>query len=147
MSPSHELLSPARLGAPIGLYSHASIARAGTSDLLFVAGQLAVDEAGASVGPGDFATQFAQAFENLGAVLDAAGVGFDDVVKFTSYVTTREHIASFYAERAELFPSLFSKPNYPPNTLLIVAGLVRPEFLLEVEAVAVVSRDDGAERT
>ena len=106
--------------------------------LVFVAGQLSVDGNGASVGQGDFEAQMRQVFSNMKAVLEGAGASMDTVTKFTTYVTKPEHISAFYAERAKIFPTLFSTENYPPNTLLVVTRLVRPEFLIEVEGTAAV---------
>ena len=121
---------------PIGLYSAAS--RVAADKLVFVAGQLAVDGNGASIGEGDFAAQMRQVFHNMKTVLEGAGASMDSVAKFTTYVTKPEHLSAFYAERAKLFPQLFSTTHYPPNTLLVVSRLVRPEFLIEVEAAAAV---------
>ena len=120
----------------IGLYSVASCVKAG-SDLLYIAGQLSVDADGNSVGDGDFEAQFRQVFANMKSVLEGCSSSLDRVSKFTSYVRDPEHIKAFYEVRAEVFPELFETDEYPPNTLLVVSRMVRPEFLLEVEAVAV----------
>ena len=122
--------------APIGLYSIAS--RASAAKLVFVAGQLSVNDNGESVGQGDFGAQMRQVFNNMKAVLEGAGASMDSVAKFTTYVTKPEHLGAFYAERAKIFPALFSTESYPPNTLLVVSRLVRPEFLIEVEGTAAV---------
>ena len=119
-----------------GLYSN--VASTGDSHLHFVAGQLAVGAAGEVVGVGDFAAQFDQVFKNLGAVLNGMGGGMRSVLKFTTYVTARSDIDTFMKKRAALFPTLYPDGKFPPNTLLIVNGLVKPEFLLEVEAVVAV---------
>jgi 2-iminobutanoate/2-iminopropanoate deaminase len=124
-----------RLGQPIGLYSHGFMTEP-QGRLLYVAGQLAVGTAQELIGEGDFDAQMRQVFGNFGAVLEAAGLTFNHVVKFTTYLTTAEHIERFYALRERLFPSLFGRATYPPNTLLIVARLVRPEFMIEVEGIA-----------
>jgi enamine deaminase RidA (YjgF/YER057c/UK114 family) len=106
---------------------------------LYIAGQLAVGTGQKSVGEDDFEGQFRQVFANFGAVLEAADMTFDSVVKFTTYVTDPAHISEFYRVRAQVFPELFTGTEYPPNTLLVVQRLVRPEFLLEVEGIAVIS--------
>jgi enamine deaminase RidA (YjgF/YER057c/UK114 family) len=129
-----QFLKPDGLGEPIGLYSHGALLRE-PKTLLFVAGQLAVDTDGNAIGS-DLAAQMHQVFANLGHVLRSASLDFADVVKFTTYLVNADHIDDFYAVRAELFPSLFPTSRYPPNTLLVVQRLVRPEFLIEVEAVA-----------
>ena len=121
-----------------GLYSHATAVPSGP--LLFVAGQLSVGLDGGVVGKGSFSAQFTQVFSNLGDVLKGLGRGFDDVVKFTTYLVHSQDLDTFMRMRAELFPTIFKGPLYPPNTLLIIDRLVKEEFLIEVEAVV----HDGA---
>jgi hypothetical protein len=75
-------------------------------------------------------------FYNIGQILDRAGVNFRNVAEFTAYLVGRESIPGFLQARAELFPSLYPDGDYPPNTLLIVSGLVREDFLVEIKAVA-----------
>lgn len=123
------------VAAPLGLYSHAKVAKSG-SGLLWIAGQLAIDTAGRQVGIGDFRLQLRQVYENLGAVLAAAQSAFAEVLKFTTYLTREEDIATFNDERESLFRTFYPDGSYPANTLLVVRRLVREEFLIEVEAVA-----------
>lgn len=130
-----EILQSDQLGQPIGLYSHAFLAQPQGKEL-YVAGQLAVGTSQEVIGTDDFETQMQQVFANFGAVLQAAGFTFDHVVKFTTYLTSAGDIDHFYAVRARLFPDLFTQPDYPPNTLLVVQRLVQPEFLIEVEGIA-----------
>jgi 2-iminobutanoate/2-iminopropanoate deaminase len=135
-----ETLSSDRLVPVAGLYSHAATAPV-PGRLIAVAGQLAIDHDGRPVGEGIFAAQFRQVFQNLGEVLAEAGSGWSHVLKFTSYLTHADDLARFYEERARLFETLYPTAAYPPNTLLVVARLVKPEFLLEVEALAIGSAD------
>ncbi|HEV7986984.1 MAG TPA: RidA family protein, partial [Candidatus Binataceae bacterium] len=74
--------NPPSLAKPLGAYSH--IARARATELLFIAGQVAVNEAGELVGKGDFAAQMRQVFDNLGRALGGEGLGFANVTKFTT---------------------------------------------------------------
>ena len=115
-----------------GMYSH--VARAG--ELAFIAGQVAVDRAGNPVGVGDLAAQVNQVFDNLGKILQDLGTGFESVVQFTTYLTSADSIPAFMSARATLFPKLFPGGKYPPNTLLVIDRLVKPEFMLEIEAIA-----------
>lgn len=135
MTTKVELLQPKESGQPIGLYSHGALIQ-GPARLLYVAGQLAVDSQGQMVGTGDLDAQMRQAFTNVGHVLHDSGMDFADVLKFTTYLVEPSHVELFYAARAELFPELFPTAAYPPNTLLVIQRLVRPEFLIEIEAVA-----------
>lgn len=120
-----------------GLYSHAGTAAGGR--LVFVAGQLSVNANDEVVGRGSFEPQFAQVFANMGDVLRGLGCGFDSVVKFTSIFVHSQDVEAFMRLRAELFPTIFTGPLYPPNTILVVDRLVREEFLFELEAVVAVA--------
>jgi enamine deaminase RidA (YjgF/YER057c/UK114 family) len=121
-----------------GLYSHVGLARGGI--VAYVAGQLSVGPKGEVVGVGQFDAQFRQVFANLQATLGGIGAQFKDVVKFTTYLVHSQGIDNFIRLRRETFPSFFGESSYPPNTLLIVDRLVKEEFLLEVEAVAMIDR-------
>ena len=120
---------------PLGAYSQGMRAQGG--ELLYVAGQVGLDAAGNLAGDGSVAAQTRQTFANIGAILAAAGASFGNVVEFTTYLVGRETVQPFMAARAELFPTLFPAGDYPPNTLLVIEGLVREEFLVEIKAVAV----------
>jgi enamine deaminase RidA (YjgF/YER057c/UK114 family) len=132
--PSIQLLNPDGLRKPLGPYSH--IARVKASEFLFIAGQVGVDQSGAT--PSDFDTQCVHVFANLGAALASQGASFANVVEFTTYLVQSQDIPKFMQYRAREFPRLFAGGAYPPNTLLIINRLVREEFLIEVSAVAAV---------
>ena len=119
---------------PLGAYSQAIRVRAG--ELLYLAGQVGIDRSGNLPGSGDVAAQTRQIFENLGQVLRAVGASFSNVVEFTTYLVGRESVPPFLEARAALFSTLFPDGDYPPNTLLVVDGLVREDFLVEIKAVA-----------
>lgn len=104
--------------------------------LVYVAGQVGVNTAGELVGAGDAAAQTRQVLQNIGGVLEAAGAGFSNVVEFTTYVVGRSSVQGFIDGRNQVFPDIFPDGDYPPNTLLVVDGLVREEFLVEIKAVA-----------
>ena len=120
--------------APLGAYSVGMIVNAGR--LVYVAGQVGVNTAGELVGSGDAAAQTRQVLQNIGGVLEAAGAGFSNVVEFTTYVVGRSSVQGFIDGRNQVFPDIFPNGDYPPNTLLVVDGLVREEFLVEIKAVA-----------
>ncbi|PPS72554.1 MULTISPECIES: RidA family protein [Streptomyces] len=124
-----------RIPAPDGVaaaaqYSHVVV---GTGRFVAIAGQLALDERRRLVGEGDPAGQARQVFENLRRCLAAAGATFDDVVKLTYFVTDMAHMPAVRAARAEHIPD----DRLPAASAVQVAALVRPEFLIEVEAFAV----------
>ncbi|MER5376437.1 RidA family protein [Streptomyces sp. NPDC002553] len=126
-----------RIHAPDGVaaaaqYSHVVL---GTGRFVAVSGQLPLDEDGRLVGEGDPAAQARQVFENLRRCLAAAGADFDDVVKLTYFVTDMAHLPAIRAARAAHIPD----DRLPASSAVQVAALVRPEFLMEIEAYAVVS--------
>jgi enamine deaminase RidA (YjgF/YER057c/UK114 family) len=118
--------------APASQYTHVVL---GTGRFVAVSGQLALDEAGEVVGAGDPAAQARQVFENLRRCLAAAGATFDDVVKLTFFVTDMAYMPAIRAARAAHLPD----DRLPAASAVRVAGLVRPEFLMEIEAFAVVA--------
>jgi enamine deaminase RidA (YjgF/YER057c/UK114 family) len=136
------VLTPAGDGKAIGMYSAGFAVDAGR--LVFVAGQVAIDGSGRVVGAGDFAAQATQVFRNLEAILAEAGCTLRAVVKFTTYLTRHEDFAAFTAWRKTAYPALFPDGVYPPNTGVVVSSLVRPELLLEVDAIAVRPARAGA---
>ncbi|HUC65454.1 MAG TPA: RidA family protein [Stellaceae bacterium] len=103
---------------------------------IFTAGQVSIDERGALIGAGDLAAQTAQAMRNVGLALAAAGASYTDVVKITTYVVNYkpEHRTVIGRARAPFFAN--GAP--PASTLVGVAALALPEWLVEIEAVAVV---------
>ena len=129
------IVKPSTIAAPLGAYSQAVRAKPG--ELMYIAGQVAVDSNGDLVGRGDAAAQTRQVLENIGAILESVGASFANVVELTSYVVGRESVQGFIDGRTEFFPKAFPTGEYPPNTLLVVAGLVREEFLVEIKAAAV----------
>ena len=123
-----------RAPQPLGAYSLGISVSAGR--LVYIAGQVAVDSAGNLVGAGDAAAQTRQALENIGHVLAGAGADFSNVVEFTTYVVGRSSIQGYIQGRSEVYPDMYPNGDFPPNTLLVVAGLVNEDFLVEIKAVA-----------
>jgi enamine deaminase RidA (YjgF/YER057c/UK114 family) len=121
-------LSPAAIPPPLSNYNHGIEVPAGQR-LVFCSGQLGVGTDGSV--PADCAGQAEICFANIAAVLEEAGLGLEHVVRINAYVTGREHLQPYMAVRNRLFA-----PPYPASTLMIVSGFARPEFVVEVEAVA-----------
>lgn len=117
--------------APGNGYSHVV---SGRGRLVAVSGQVSVEEDGTLVGPGDPAAQAEQVFANIGRCLAAAGAGFADVVKLTFFLTDVAQLPAVRAARDAVIDT--ARP--PASSAGVVAGLVRPEFLLEIEAFALV---------
>ena len=101
--------------------------------MLYISGITATDDQGNIVGEGDIVAQTRVIFEKIGEILAAAGASFDDVVKTVDYMTTTENYRGTADVRREFF-----KKDFPAATGVIVAGLLRPEALIEIDAVAVI---------
>lgn len=130
--------SPETLSKPMG-YSHAVEVRRGRT--VFISGQVSLDASGALVGEEDFHAQVTQVFVNLGHALTAAGATYADLVKLTYYCA-----ASVPAERLPVVRDVrdqFVNTEAPPaSSFVFVSRLVRPEWLIEIDAVAVVTAAD-----
>jgi enamine deaminase RidA (YjgF/YER057c/UK114 family) len=126
-----ELINPEDLPTPT-TYTHVVIATG--SRLVFIAGQEPEDEHGNLIGPGDLALQARQVFGNVGRALAAAGARPEQVTKITILVVDyrREHLPAIEAGRRALFGD-----HKPADTLVGVEALSHPEYLIEVEAIAV----------
>jgi enamine deaminase RidA (YjgF/YER057c/UK114 family) len=90
-----------------------------------------------AVASGDVVAQAKQALENVRAVVEATGCTMRDVVRLQTFLTRPEDIPGFMKARSEVFPGFFPDGVYPPNTLVVVSRLVKPELLVEIEAMAV----------
>lgn len=101
---------------------------------VFVSGQVSTDANGELVGEGDAGAQSEQCFKNVEAALTAAGAGWDDVAKITCFLVNAADYPAYAAARQRLFPQ-----NGPASSTVIVSALVRPEYLVEIEAYAVIS--------
>jgi enamine deaminase RidA (YjgF/YER057c/UK114 family) len=132
--PGVTYVNPPSAGPAQGMYSH--VARMAPGEVAFIAGQVAIDATGMPVGVGDVSAQVPVVFDNLGRILADLGTDFESVVQFTTYITSADLIPAFMQARAAVFPRLFPGGKYPPNTLLVVNRLVKPEFLIEIEAIA-----------
>ncbi len=109
-------------------YSH--VAKVGKT--LYIAGQVARDVQGRLVGKGDFDAQARQVYTNLKNILQEAGGGLKNIVKTTTILTHSGYVESFGKIRNEFFGEIM-----PPNTLMIIESLASPDFMIEVEAIAV----------
>ena len=113
---------------PTAGYTHGVLTHSG---LLFIAGQVAKDPSDANVGPGDMSTQAARVFENIGAILEEAGGGFEDLVKINIYLTDARLLGAFRDARGRYLADV-----NPASTLVVVPALADPGWMLEIEAVA-----------
>lgn len=128
------VLNPKTLPPAVAPFSHGF--QVSPREVLFLAGQTALDEKGNVVGKGDIQAQTRAVYRNLGEVLKAAGMSWGNVMKFNIYLTRRSDLKGFGAARQELFKGYFPDGKYPPSTLVFVTGLFHEDFLLEIEAFA-----------
>ena len=124
-------LNPPGLSTPTG-YSHIVTATGGRT--IYVSGQVAFDAAGQLVGRGDLAAQTKQVFANLDTALKAAGATFNDVVKTNYYMLDASQVQVIREVRSQYFTK-----ELPASTLVQVGRLANPDFLVEIEVIAVVA--------
>ncbi len=116
---------------PVANYKMATRMEGGR--LVYISGQVAWDASGNIVGTGDIRAQARQAFENVRAVLQAAGGDVQHLLKITTYITNAADLPAV----AEVRSSVLSG-ELPASTLIVVAGLFHPDFLIEVEGIAAI---------
>jgi len=125
--------------SPEGLHRNPAFSQVvevdGPHRTVYVGGQNAVDAEGGLVGPGDLAAQAAQVATNLEIALEAAGAGIEHVVKWTVYLVEGQSPLVGFQVFGERWGQL---ANPPTISVVVVAGLAHPHFLMELEAVAVV---------
>ena len=127
-----KILQSAKLAASAGIMSHGVEVPVGK--MVFVSGQVARDLDGNVVGVGDIYAQTRQVLHNMQAVLEESEATMDDVVKVTVFVTNlEEHLVASHEVRSEFF-----KNGYPASSLVEVSRLVHKDFLIEIEAIAVI---------
>ncbi len=100
---------------------------------VYVSGQVAADAQGNVVGKGDARAQTEQCFKNIEAALTAAGAGMDDLTKITCFLVNGDDYPAYASVRLSLFPE-----NGPASSTVFIKGLVSPDYLIEIEAIAVV---------
>jgi enamine deaminase RidA (YjgF/YER057c/UK114 family) len=125
-----KVIQPKSLNDPRPRYSQGILNSGGK--LLFIAGQTASDKDGNVVGKGDIRAQTEQVFANLKAVLKAAGGTLDNLVMTTTYITDREYREGYNEVRRGQY-----KKTPPTSTLVIVKGLAHPDYLIEINGIAV----------
>jgi len=116
------------MAPPLARYSHGVEIAAGQR-LVVTSGQLGIGSDGTV--PLSCAAQAEQCFRNIEAILREAGMTMANVVRLNAYVTDRSHMADYMRVRDSQFPG-----EPPASTLMMVSGFARPEFVVEIEAIA-----------
>lgn len=124
-----DVIFPESKQASYEVYGYSAAVRSG--GFLFVSGQVGTDDSGVAIkNPG---LQFRKAFANLESVLEAAGIGFDDIVDITTfYVDMYRHFEAFAAAKQEAFPN----PPFPNWTAVGVVNLADPDLIFEIKVIA-----------
>ena len=122
-----ERSNPGALASPPG-YSH--VVKDGKT--VYVAGQLARDSDGKTVGEDDFAAQAEQAFENVRTALESVGTDMNHIMKMNVFMTHREDIPEYRVIKSRFVPD----SDLPVSTLILCSGLADPVFRIEVEVIA-----------
>jgi len=104
-------------------------------DTLYISGTTGTDDNGVITAPGDMEEQTRQIFRKFDALLKSLGASCDDIVSTTDYVTTTKDYSRTAAVRREFF-----RKGFPTSTGVLVAGLLRPQALIEISAIAVLTR-------
>lgn len=125
------IINPAKWQDALGFVQGHEVT--GAQRVLYCAGQVSVDAEGKTLHAGDFKGQLNRTIDNLEQVLSAAGFGLSDIVRLNIYTTDLE---GFFANRNVMMERFVSRGSRYSSTLLGVARLARPEFLVEIEATA-----------
>jgi enamine deaminase RidA (YjgF/YER057c/UK114 family) len=120
--PSKTYVNPETMAQPRG-YTH--VVKVGNT--AYIAGQVSIGRDGNVVGKGDPEAQARQIWHNLEAAVKSVGGSLNDIVKTTTYVTNLNYAAAIRKVREERFPT-----NPPTSTLLVVAGLASPDYMMEI---------------
>jgi len=131
--PKVQISSP-KLRQPTGVFSHATAIEP-TGRFIFISGMTARRPDGTIAGIGDITAQTRQVCENIKAALEAAGGTLDDVCRVDVYVRNMEHFEAIHKVRAQYF-----KPPLPASTMVEVAKMTSPDYLIEISAIAVVPK-------
>ncbi len=127
--PDKSYLNPDTMGSPQG-YSH--VVKVG--DTVYIAGQVARARDGSGPGVDDPEGQVRQVWRNVEAAVKSVGGNLQNIVKTTTYITSIQYSGAVRKVRDELYKD----SNPPTSTLLVISELAAPEFLVEIEAIAVV---------
>ena len=123
-------INPSSLGQPGG-YHH--VVKDGKT--IYLAGQVARDRDGKTVGVGDASAHAEQVFRNIQAALESVGSDLGHILKMTTFMTHREDFPAYWAARSKF---LTDDHALPASTLIFCSGLADPDFRIEIEAVAAI---------
>ena len=116
--------NPPTLSQPLGLYSQ--VCTVNSSNLIFLAGQVAVDEYGDLVGNNDISAQVNQIYKNIGDALHSANATFENIVQFTTYIVGSDNIPAFLEKRNSIVNNIYPLGDFPPKYTVSSCWVSRP---------------------
>jgi 2-iminobutanoate/2-iminopropanoate deaminase len=131
--PKREISSD-KIRKPSGVFSHATVIEA-EGRIVFISGMTARRPDGTIAGIGDITAQTRQVCENITAAVEDAGGTLDDVCRVDVYIRNMEHFQAIHEVRQQYF-----KPPLPASTMVEISKMTSPEYLIEINAIAVVSK-------
>ena len=129
-----EAFNPSDVWAPFGAFSMAVVQ--GSGQMVHLKGQVALDQSGQVVGPGDMRTQTQKTLENVETVLSSLGGKMEDIVSLTHYVTDIDA----FMTTGDIRRQFFTEP-YPVTTTVQVVRLYHRDLVVEITAIAEIPRD------
>lgn len=128
-----EYINPENMSKPRG-YSHAISVKWG-QETVYIGGQNAIDENGFVVGKGDLKKQTEQVLRNIEIILEESEAKLENVVKFNIYLVQGQNLKDGF----EVFQKMWGDiQNFPTVTVLFIAGLGDPDWLIEIDAIAII---------
>lgn len=130
-----QLINPANLVTPAG-YAHAARVDLGNCYMVMISGQIAVDSKGRTMGKDSFAVQATVVFNNIRAIVEAAGGNMNHLTKIGMFVTDMSHLG----ELRQVRDKYINTKRPPASTLVQVSRLIRDDLMIEVEATAIIPK-------
>jgi 2-iminobutanoate/2-iminopropanoate deaminase len=130
-------ISSEKVAKPNGHFSQATMIEA-RGRLVFISGMTARRPDGTIAGIGDIEAQTHQVCQNVKAAVEAAGGTMDDICRVDVYVRNMEHFDAIHKVRREYF-----KPPLPASTMVEICKMTSPDYLIEINAIAVVGDEPG----
>jgi len=134
-NPGVRRINPPSAAPVFGMYSHVAIVEPGARTA-YIAGQVSVDAQGRIVAPNDLGGQVPVVFDHLERILRDLKSGWEQIIELRTYLVGRENLDAWFRERTAVYRRIFPNGDYPPNTLVVVSALNRPELRVEISATA-----------
>lgn len=134
MAKIERITKPEGLPPPMSEWSYATKVTGG--EMLFIDGQVPIHPDGSIVDPSDFREQVRAVVRNIGVILKAGGMDYENLCTLTTFIAGQHNYPLYREVRTEMWPDLFGEKGYPTNTVMVLPSLYRDDFLIEIEAIA-----------